>query len=110
MWAVVALLFGQGELSVWGSVVSLLSCLLAYEVARMIFRNIAETGQRFSWQMVMTMGMFSSLMNAIGLTLLQAQRPDVTMMKVYVIGNMLGLASLMLGLMVYFRWADQRRA
>jgi signal transduction histidine kinase len=110
MWAAMALLFGYGGLSVWGSVVSLLSCLLAYEMAKIIFRKSAKAGPRFSWQMVMTMGVIASLVNAIGLTLLQAQRPDVAMMATYVLGDMLGLTCVMLGLMYYFRWSDRPRA
>lgn len=110
MWAAMAILLGQSGLSVWGSVVSLLSCLLAYEVAKIIFRKGAKAGPRFSWQMVMTMGVISSLVNAIGLTLLQAQRPDVAMMATYVLGDMLGLTCVMLGLMYYFRWSDSPRA
>ena len=110
MWAVVALLLGQSGLSFWGSVVSLVSCLLAYEVAKVIFRKGAKAGPRFSWQMVMTMGVISSLVNAIGLTLLQAQRPDVAMIATYVLGDMLGLTCVMLGLMFYFRWSDRPRA
>ena len=108
MWAAVALLFGQDGLNVWGSAVSLLSCLLAYEFVRIIFRKNAQAGQKFSWQMVMTMGLIASLINAVGLTLLQAQRPDVTVMVIYVLGDMLGLTCLMLALMYYFRWSDRR--
>ncbi|MBF9045511.1 hypothetical protein LSUCC0031_00095 [Rhodobacterales bacterium LSUCC0031] len=108
MWAATAYLFGHASLSIWGSIVSLLSCLVAYEITKIIFRHHGDGRPRFSWQMVMTMGLIASLFNATGLTLLQAQRPELTTMAVYVLGDMLGLTCLMLGLMAYFRWSDRR--
>lgn len=108
MWAAMTFLFGQTGLSAWGSLVSLASCLVAYELAKIMYKNSDQSGRRFSWQMVMAMGLIASLINAVGLTLLQSEVPRLTVMKAYVFGDMLGLTCLMLGLMFYFRWIDQR--
>lgn len=108
MWAAMTFLFGQTSLNAWGSLISLASCLVAYELTKVIFKDTIQSGRKFSWQMVMTMGLMSSLLNAVGLTLLQSQEPKLTVMKAYILGDMLGLTCLMLGLMFYFRWIDQR--
>ena len=110
MWAAMALGLGQAGLSVWGSAVSLVSCLAAYEFARAFIPSGGGGGSRFSWQWVLAMGMLASLCNATGLTMLQWDIPTPAAVATYVVGDMLGLVALMLALMIYFRLADARRA
>jgi hypothetical protein len=109
MWLVAVFVLGQSTMSGWGSIVSLASCLAAYEMARLFFKRRSCGRPKFSWQMILSTGLIASLLNAVGLTLLQALQPSWSIVAAYVIGDMIGLCALLLALMAYFRWWDRQR-
>lgn len=103
MWWVSVRLIHWAPLDVWGSAVSLASCLIAYEAVRRSLPRATSGGGQFSWQRIALVGGLASVLNSLGLTALQSSVIDPGLIALYFAGDMAGLAAVLVGLMFVFR-------
>jgi len=85
------------------------SALLAFEVLRLLGRNLYANGTRImNWKWLLAVGAMASVINSVGQTYVYSGviLPDhaLPVLATYATGDLIGLFVSMLALMMVFRW------
>lgn len=86
-----------------------LSALLAFELMRLLGRNLyAGQSRKINWRWLLLVGAFSSVINSIGQSLIHSgsilPEQAMSVLVTFAVGDLVGLFVSMVALMVIFRW------
>ena len=111
-----ALIFNSGDAReildtavIFSTAMGSLSALLAFELMRLLGRNLyAGQSRNINWKWLLLVGAFSSLINSIGQSLIYSgsilPEQAMSVLVTFAVGDLVGLFVSMIALMVIFRW------
>jgi hypothetical protein len=108
MW-LLAVYGGDIALSIYAPIVSLVACWIGVTLAKAVFVEKSEELDISAWKFLIVAGAAGSLLNGIGLSLLQHDSQVGLSVLGYVIGDVAGLFASLLILMYVFRFMRQNR-
>ena len=100
---------GEIGLSLYAPIVSLVACWIGVTLAKVVFAERSEELDISAWKFLIVAGAAGSLLNGIGLSLLQHDSQVGLSVLGYIIGDVAGLFASLLILMYVFRFMRQNR-
>jgi hypothetical protein len=108
MWSF-AVYGGDIGLSIYAPIISLIACWIGVTLTKAIFEEKSDMLDISAWKFLIVAGAAGSLLNGIGLSLLQHDSQVGLSVLGYVIGDVAGLFASLLILMYVFRFMRQNR-
>ena len=100
---------GDIDLSIYAPIVSLIACWIGVTLTKATFEEKSDMLDISAWKFLIVAGAAGSLLNGIGLSLLQHNSQVGLSVLGYVIGDVAGLFASLLILMYVFRFMRQNR-